>query len=85
LTIGFGLGRDQALALLKEWNERCQPPWTDKELEHKIDDAARQPGWRGHLLVLGGLNVRRSAHRAIERANRHAVEHRRREKRMARA
>jgi integrase len=29
--------------LLREWNTECQPPWSEKELEHKIDDALKQP------------------------------------------
>ncbi len=35
----FGLPQDQALSLLMEWNEQCQPPWTRRELEHKIREA----------------------------------------------
>lgn len=50
LVVGFGLEREDALALLKEWNESCQPPWTDDELEHKIDDALQEPGERGYML-----------------------------------
>ncbi|GMV27145.1 MAG: hypothetical protein AMXMBFR58_31760 [Phycisphaerae bacterium] len=48
---GFGLDPTVALALLRDrYNPRCQPPWTDKELMHKIDDAAAKPhdkpfGW----------------------------------------
>jgi len=49
LILGFQLERDQALMLLGEWNQTCQPPWTDRELEHKVDDARKQPGERGYL------------------------------------
>lgn len=85
LAIGFGLGREQTLLLLQEWNDICQPPWSDKELAHKVDDALRQPGWRGYLLSREPLRPRQSASVAIERANRRAIEHRRRAQRRARA
>ncbi len=85
MVIGFGLGREQALALLGEWNAGCQPPWSDRELKHKVDDALRQPGWRGALLIDTERRAARPAERAIERANRHAIEHRRRARRRANA
>lgn len=36
---GFGLDRAQALEVMREYNARCVPPWTDDELEHKVDSA----------------------------------------------
>src|SRR5690606_3701479 len=39
LVCGFMLERQQALGLLAEWNQACQPPWSDRELEHKVDSA----------------------------------------------
>lgn len=37
---GFGLSSSAAFSLLKyEYNPRCQPPWSDRELHHKISDA----------------------------------------------
>ena len=39
--IGFGLSDADALDLLREFSARCQPPWTEKELLHKIKDARR--------------------------------------------
>jgi len=50
LVIGFGLSPDDAYPLLAEWNERCEPPWTEKELRHKLDSADKQEGERGELL-----------------------------------
>lgn len=38
---GFGLDDDQALAVLADWNARCQPPWTERELLQKIRSARR--------------------------------------------
>ncbi len=41
LVRGFALDDDDALALLTEWNTRCQPPWTERELREKIRSARR--------------------------------------------
>jgi len=42
LVQGFQLDERTALALLEEvYNPTCQPPWTVKELEHKLADAAK--------------------------------------------
>lgn len=38
---GFALDDDQALAVLAEWNARCQPPWIERELLQKIRSARR--------------------------------------------
>jgi hypothetical protein len=39
----FGLSPEEALALLAEWNlTNAFPPWTEKELLHKRDDAFRR-------------------------------------------
>ena len=38
---GFALTDDEALAVLSEWNERCEPPWTERELRDKIVRARR--------------------------------------------
>ncbi len=50
LVQGFALERGAALELLSEWNQTCQPPWSNGELEHKIDDALEAEGPRGNLL-----------------------------------
>lgn len=48
---GFGLSPDAAMRLLVEqYNPRCVPPWSERELEHKVADAASKPhskpqGW----------------------------------------
>lgn len=50
LVCGFELGEQQALELLLQaYNARCQPPWSEAELRHKVRDAAKQPGQRGYL------------------------------------
>ena len=40
--VRFGLDDTDALALLAEFNQRCQPPWTEKELAHKLAAAHRK-------------------------------------------
>lgn len=44
LTHKFGLSFEQAWPLLKEWNEQCEPPWSDRELRHKLEDALKRRG-----------------------------------------
>lgn len=52
MVIGFDLSPDEAFNLLwSEYNHRCVPPWTEKELRHKVDQANKQPGERGTLLA----------------------------------
>jgi hypothetical protein len=51
LVLGFGLGVDEALPFLREYSARCVPPWSDKELLHKLEEASRQLGPRGYLLA----------------------------------
>lgn len=38
---GFGLEPDDAFHVLSDWNARCDPPWSDRELKRKIREAAR--------------------------------------------
>jgi hypothetical protein len=38
---GFALTDDEALAVLSEWNQRCEPPWTERDLRDKIARARR--------------------------------------------
>ena len=50
LVLGFNLSTDDAYIILAtEFNPRCDPPWSERELRHKVDSAARQPGQRGYL------------------------------------
>jgi hypothetical protein len=50
LVLGFGLTPEHALPLLLEYGDRCQPPWSEPELRHKLEQADREPGERGCLL-----------------------------------
>jgi Bifunctional DNA primase/polymerase, N-terminal len=35
---GFALSHDEAFAVMSEWNQTCQPPWSDAELKRKITE-----------------------------------------------
>lgn len=40
LVRGFRIPPERALSMLRtDFNPRCQPPWTERELRHKVDDA----------------------------------------------
>ena len=39
LVHGFHLSDSDAMRLMAVWNGKCEPPWSDSELEHKIADA----------------------------------------------
>ena len=50
LANGFDLPWSDAWSLLQEFNARCSPPWEEKDLCHKLNDAyvkphERQKGW----------------------------------------
>ena len=42
LAIKFGLTFEQAWPLFCEWNGQCEPPWSEKELRHKLQDAIKR-------------------------------------------
>lgn len=49
---GFALEEDVAYALLSEWNTRCDPPWSEKDLRRKIREArgkGTRVDWGAHL------------------------------------
>lgn len=52
LVKGFDLSVDAARPLMDEYNQRCRPPWNEREIDHKLGDADTreddQP--RGYLL-----------------------------------
>lgn len=46
---GFGLDPEAAFSLLWDrYNPRCEPPWSEKEMRHKVTDAASKPHARPH-------------------------------------
>ena len=53
LVHGFALDGETARALLSKWNQtNCRPPWSAREIDHKINSAMAHPGTkpRGYLL-----------------------------------
>jgi RecA-family ATPase len=55
LTQGFGLNPAEAYPLMQEYSARCVPPWTERDITHKLTDADRtvDPKGRGYLLKKG--------------------------------
>lgn len=49
LVRGWGLSPDEALPFAAEWNQRCDPPWSEADLYRKLVEADKQPGIRGEL------------------------------------
>jgi len=49
LVKGFGLNDSQSLQILSEYNQSCQPPWSEKDLRYKIKSAAKQGGPANYL------------------------------------
>jgi archaellum biogenesis ATPase FlaH len=49
LVLGFDLPEPDALGLMFEFNERCQPPWNERDLARKVREAGKQTGQRGYL------------------------------------
>ena len=56
LVRGFDLDDGVAMMLLREWNRTCDPPWSERELRHKIHEARTK-----------GTAVRWGAHTREER------------------
>lgn len=52
LMHGFALTQGEALPILQEYNGRCSPPWSDRDLAYKLNsaDKATHDKPRGHLL-----------------------------------
>jgi hypothetical protein len=63
---GFDLTPDEAFRLMSaEFNPRCEPPWSERELRHKVEDAYRIETRRGWHLTNGrngNGNGRRNGH-----------------------
>ena len=69
LVYGFCLTEPDAWTILCEYNNRCEPPWSEKELRHKIASAhnpRRHSKPRGYLLGSTiALKIERSASRIL--------------------
>jgi hypothetical protein len=52
LVVGFELADEDAFRIIQEWNQGCQPPWTENDLRRKLGSARRDCKRRpGYLLV----------------------------------
>ncbi len=50
LILDFDLSPDEAWPLFCEWNEKCQPPWGERDLRRKLEEADKQTSERGGKL-----------------------------------
>jgi hypothetical protein len=51
LVRGFDLSPDEAFHLLDEWNgANSQPPWSERDLRHKLEDALKSKADAGYLI-----------------------------------
>jgi hypothetical protein len=52
LLHGFGFSADSARPLVEEYSQRCDPPWSASEINHKLNsvDGLPSAGGRGYLL-----------------------------------
>jgi len=50
LIRGFDLSEAQALDFLRRYNQRCKPHWSERELKHKLADAAQVRPQKGQRL-----------------------------------
>lgn len=64
LVHGFALQEAEALAALSEYNKGCQPPWTEKDLRHKITQAIKSQAKkeRGWMLGQGTHTLHKNAY-----------------------
>lgn len=61
LVQGFGLTIDEARPLMFEYSARCQPPWTEKDIDHKLRDAERTHNSKGCGYLLNSRGTHSSA------------------------
>jgi len=65
LVVGFDLGDEKSLELLRShFNPGCQPPWSEKELRHKVTSAWKHPGDKEVGWLLGDNETERKRARA---------------------
>ena len=58
LMKGFSLPQNKALDILREYNQKCVPQWSEKELIHKLEDALKSSGPKGYMLEsFSGKNI----------------------------
>ena len=66
LVHGFALSEADAMPILREYSARCLPPWSAKELEHKLKSASEWDKYdkpRGYLVRAAATRRRASKRR----------------------
>jgi hypothetical protein len=53
LVNGWNLTATQAMPYMQAYNQRCEPPWTEKELAHKLLDAEKEQEDRPKGYLIG--------------------------------
>jgi len=53
LVHGFALGESDAMSLMQEYNARCAPPWSPRDLSYKLRSAANSGSPRGSGYLIG--------------------------------
>ena len=48
--VGVVLDLDGVMAILAEYNTRCDPPWSERDLRHKAEDALRKATCQASIL-----------------------------------
>jgi hypothetical protein len=66
LVLGFDLSEPDAMPIMLEYNQRCEPQWTEHELQHKVRSAAQQPGERGYLRDAPATGTKAKARKAVQ-------------------
>lgn len=58
LVKGFGLSVAESRSILQEYNARCNPAWSERELEHKLQqaDGTQDTQARGYLVGKGKVD-----------------------------
>lgn len=67
LVLDFDLSQDDAMTIMREYNARCQPEWSERELLHKVNSADKQSGERGRLRNVSPENWQQADRLAPER------------------
>lgn len=50
LVKGFALDEDTAIEIMREYSEKCDPPWSQREIAHKVASAKSARVQSGYLL-----------------------------------
>lgn len=68
LVHDFDLSQGEAMSIMQDYNARCSPPWNDKDLAHKLDNAAkcnRSTKGRGELAEASRPDYRAQKHHEV--------------------